>query len=196
MKITRVGLGEDAHRLLFVTESLPPHFGDMNDGTSDAAFQESYKPLLLANLAIDAQTYVKAKSDGDILLHALCRALETLSGQNVLGTKAEQLLAEKNSDSRAYLAAALTDLSKSSLGRNRITQISVMIEAQAPKLLSHFPAIRANLLHLLNQYPQVANLQAEQVGITAMTGDDLTDYARGNGMLVKVLLTVETEIDP
>lgn len=217
MTITRVAYGEDSHRLLFIDEPQEIYAGGGTDvgfyeattaqalagemteaqapGAADLAFSESYKPLILAKTTISPNCYVKAKSDGDILLHALCRALESLSAANVLGSRAEQLLAEHCRDSAEYLQLALRDLENSSWGKNTITQVSIAIEAKEPKLLPHFASIRRNLLQLFKQTPVSGLVHDAQVGITAMTGDSLSDCGRGQGMAVKVLLTVQTELD-
>ena len=81
-------------------------------------------------------------------------------------------------DSRAYLREALKDL------QSPVVHLSVSIEAQHPKIAPKTEAIRASLAELLG-------IGREQVGLTATTGEGLTDCGKGLGISVLCILTVE-----
>lgn len=155
----RVGLGQDTHA-----------FADAGD-----------QPLLLGGLAIPGGPPLMADSDGDVVLHAVTRAIDTLLGTDHLGAGAETLHAAGIVDSRAYLQPALAGLAAAGF---RITHLAVAIEAQRPRLRPHFPAMRASLAELLG-------VSLDRVGVAAETGDSLG----GRGIRVLALLTVVREVD-
>ena len=51
------------------------------------------------------------------------------------------------------------------------------IECLRPKITPHIPALKANLSQLLN-------LTESDIGITATTGEGLTEFGRGEGIQV------------
>jgi 2-C-methyl-D-erythritol 2,4-cyclodiphosphate synthase len=154
----RVGLGQDTH----------------------AFASERTKPLILGGVVIPGGPALAADSDGDLILHALVRAADTLLGSEYLGADAERLRAEGVTDSRAYLAPAPAHLAREGL---RITQVAIALEGARPRLREHFAAIRASVA-------AIVSVPVARVGISAETGDGLTDCGRGAGLRAQVLLTV------
>ena len=154
----RVGLGQDTH----------------------AFAQGGDRPLILAGVVIPGGPPLAADSDGDLVLHALTRALDTILGSEHLGAAAERKSSAGVVDSRAYLAPALAQLAAE---RFEITQVAIMLEAHWPRLREHFRAMRDSLAEILS-------VSASRVGIAAETGDRLSDCARGQGIRALVLVTV------
>src|SRR5215203_6822553 len=101
---TRTGIGQDSHRFLPL---------------------DSSKPCVLAGLIFDEVPGFNANSDGDIVFHAICNAISSLTGILILGDIADDLcLKDGITDSEVYLIEAMK-----TLGKQRVTHVAVAIEA-------------------------------------------------------------------
>jgi 2-C-methyl-D-erythritol 2,4-cyclodiphosphate synthase len=159
--IIRTGIGQDSHRF------LPP---------------DVTKPCILGGIMIEGVPGFQANSDGDVIFHALCNAISSLTGVIILGKRADELLEKKGiTDSRIYLEEAYK-----TLGNQQITHIAITIEALRPKLLKKIFAIRESIATVLH-------LDLSQVGITATTGEGLTDFGCGDGLQVFCIITTLEE---
>lgn len=160
-KRTRTGIGQDSHRF------LP---------------ENSSKPFVMGGVIFDEEDLpgFKANSDGDVLLHALCNAISSLTHVLILGNIADDLcLKDGITDSQVYVQEALK-----TLGRQKIVHVAFTVEALRPKINPMREKIRENVARMLN-------LDIEQVGLTATTGEGLTDYGCGDGVSVFCTLTTE-----
>jgi len=81
-------------------------------------------------------------------------------------------------DSKEYVKEALKYL------KEKIVHISITIEAKIPKISPKVEEMRESIANLLQ-------IQTNQVGITATTGEGLTECGKGNGISVFTVLTVE-----
>ncbi|NLZ56168.1 MAG: 2-C-methyl-D-erythritol 2,4-cyclodiphosphate synthase [Clostridiaceae bacterium] len=162
-------LGQDSHRFETSAAPDPQH-------TIRLGGQEIPYPYPLA-----------ANSDGDVVLHALTNAISGLTKQNVLGRRADELCRAGATDSSAYVRLALEDLA--TLPRpTRILHVSISIEAARPYLADYLPQMRTRIAALLD-------LKAEDIGITATTGEGLTDCGRGMGIAVLCLISWVQELE-
>ncbi len=158
--IVRTGIGQDSHRYI----------------------QEGTKPLILGGVIFEDFPGFLANSDGDVILHALCNAISSLTGVIVLGAIADELFFKEGiTDSEIYLEEALK-----TLGEQRITHVAITLEALRPKLSGKIPAMRANIARIMK-------LDLSQVGITATTGEGLTDFGLGRGMQCFCIITTMEE---
>lgn len=148
-------------------------------GQDSHRFEErSGKPLVLGGVVFPEEPCgLLANSDGDVVLHALTNAVSGITGRNVLGAPADALCRKGVTDSRAYLALALEDL------KEPVSHVSFSIEAAHPKIAPRIDAMKASVAALLGTDPS-------RVGITATTGEGLTDFGRGLGISVFCILTV------
>lgn len=159
----RTAIGQDSHR--FVTE--------------DAWKADPARPLMLGGVAIPDERPLDGNSDADVMLHALTNAVSGVTGINILGPIADRMcLEERITDSAAYLRAALD-----TLGGRKLVHVSISVECRRPRLTPHIPAIRARIAEL-------TGLMVDDVGLTATSGEGLTDFGRGEGMAVLCLVTV------
>ena len=148
-------------------------------GQDSHRFEETQgKPLILGGVVFPGEVGLLANSDGDVVLHAITNAISGITGQNILGKAADEMCQRGITDSAVYLQEAL----KSLLGT--ITHLSVSMECLRPKISPMIPAMRESIAGLLGILPQ-------QVGITATTGEGLTDCGKGLGISVLCILTVE-----
>jgi len=81
-------------------------------------------------------------------------------------------------DSEEYLKEALKYL------KEKIIHISISIECFVPKVTPKIPEMRKNIARILK-------IDENAVGITATTGEGLTECGKGNGIQVFACLTVE-----
>jgi 2-C-methyl-D-erythritol 2,4-cyclodiphosphate synthase len=158
----RTGLGQDSHRFLS---------------------PESTKPCIIAGLIFDHVPGFNANSDGDVVFHAICNAITSLTGVLILGAIADDLcLKDGITDSEVYLREAIK-----TLGNQKITHIAIAIEAKKPKFKDRLTEMRANIA-------RVMDLKISQIGITATSGEGLTDFGCGDGVqCLAIVTTVEGE---
>jgi 2-C-methyl-D-erythritol 2,4-cyclodiphosphate synthase len=155
--IIRTGIGQDSHR--FLTENFS-------------------KPCVLGGLIFEDTPGFHANSDGDVIFHALCNAISSLTGDIILGLKADEMLEKGGiTDSRAYLEEALN-----SLGNQIITHVAITIEANRPKILKKIPDLKVSIANAMS-------LDVGQIGITATTGEGLTDFGCGEGLQCFCIVT-------
>lgn len=157
----RTGLGQDSHRF------LPP---------------ESSKPCIIGGLIFDNVPGFNASSDGDVVYHAICNSITSLTGVLILGDIADELcLVNGITDSEVYLREAMK-----TLGSQKITHIAISIEAKRPKF-------KERLFEMRTKISQVMGLDISQVGITATSGEGLTDFGCGDGIQCFALVTTQEE---
>lgn len=153
----RTGIGQDSHRF-------------HSDG--------SKKSCIMGGLIFEGVPGFIANSDGDVIFHAICNAISTVTGEIILGKVADELLEKEGiTDSAAYLQMALK-----TLGRQKITHVALTLEASRPKFLHRIPELRANIAKEMG-------LELSQVGITATTGEGLTDFGCGEGVQCFCIVT-------
>ena len=168
----RSTIGQDSHR--FVDRMSRP--------VGEAEFA---RPLVLGGVQLDQAVGLAGNSDADVILHALTNAVSGLTGVNILGKVSDQLCLEQGiTDSRVYLERALDYL-----GEWELRHLSFSIEGKRPHLSGWIDQIRNNIASLVG-------LDREAIGITATTGEALTDFGRGDGLQVFCILTARRpEID-
>jgi 2-C-methyl-D-erythritol 2,4-cyclodiphosphate synthase len=157
----RTGIGQDSHRF------LPP---------------DSTKPCVVGGLIFDDAPGFNANSDGDVVLHAICNAISSLTGILILGNIADDLcLKDGITDSEVYLVEAMK-----TLGAQRVTHVAVTIEAKKPKFKHRLVEMRQNIARIMR-------LDVSQVGITATSGEGLTDFGCGDGVQAFAIVTTEDD---
>lgn len=148
-------------------------------GQDSHRFEEGYdKPLILGGVPFPKERGLSANSDGDVVLHAITNAISGITCRNILGAVADEMCRSGITNSAEYLREALKSL------EGRISHLSVSIECMHPKISPMIPTMRESIAGQLDIQPQ-------QVGITATSGEGLTDCGRGLGISVLCILTVE-----
>ncbi len=154
----RTGLGQDSHRF------LP---------------EASSKPCILAGLIFEDVPGMASDSDGDVVFHAICNAITSVTGVQILGGIADDLCQKDGiTDSQVYLEKALETLK-----RQKIEHIAIAIEAKRPRLQTRIEEMRAKIADLLK-------LELHQVGLTATASDGLTEFGLGEGIQCICIITV------
>ena len=136
------------------------------------------KKLLLGGIEFQEDYCLSANSDGDVVLHAITNAISGITCKNILGKVADDMCKNCITNSEEYLKEALKDLEE------KIVHVSISIECKAPKISPRIEEMRSNIARILK-------IKENCVGITATTGEGLTEFGKGNGISVFVCLTVD-----
>lgn len=135
------------------------------------------KKLILGGVAFEGSG-ISANSDGDVVFHAITNAVSGITCVNILGKISDDMCKSGITDSKEYLKKALEYL------KEKIVHISISIEAKEPKISPKIEEMRKSISTVLG-------IGKNQVGITATTGEGLTEFGKGQGISVFVVLTVE-----
>jgi 2-C-methyl-D-erythritol 2,4-cyclodiphosphate synthase len=138
--------------------------------------------FVLGGVRIDEMRGLRAHSDGDVLIHALCDALLGAIGEGDIG----QLFPDsdpqhENRDSREFLREVA---SRVSLAGYRLGNADVTIIAQSPKMAPHTAAMRALLAIDLE-------CTTQQINIKATTTEGLGHIGREEGIAVAAVVLLE-----
>lgn len=142
-------------------------------------FDDKEKRLILGGVYFEDHPPLQGNSDSDVILHSIANAISGITCVNILGEISDDMCLNMGiTDSKAYLAKALKYL-----GDSKIVHISISIECQTPKISPKIPEIRDSLSRLLS-IPETC------IGITATTGEGLTQFGQGLGIQVFSCITV------
>lgn len=158
--VYRTGLGKNSHRFLS---------------------KESSKPCVIGGVIFDGVPGLLSESDGDVIFHAICNAITSLTHVPILGVVARDLCKKNGiTDSKVYLEKALETLKS-----QKISHVALTLEGKTPRFQSKIDLLRESVASALR-------LSLGQVGITAISGEGLTDFGCGEGIeCVCVLTTCE-----
>ena len=136
------------------------------------------KDLMLGGIKFEENFSVVANSDGDVVLHAITNAVSGITCKNILGKISDDMCKNGIVDSEEYLKEALKFL------KEIIVHLSISIECKVPKISPKIEEMRKNIARILN-------INESSVGITATSGEGLTEFGKGNGISVFVCMTTE-----
>ena len=142
------------------------------------------REIILGGVHIAHTRGIKAHSDGDVLLHAVCNALLGAAALGDIGQHfPDSDMQYKGADSRKLLAQVLKLLAERGL---KPVQVDATIIAQAPQMAPHIPAMCANLVSDLK-------LPRDCVNVKATTTEGLGYIGRGEGLAVQAVVLVDGE---
>lgn len=141
-------------------------------------YSNNEKKLILGGINFDDPFTIKANSDGDVVLHSITNAISGITCKNILGEISDDMCKKGITNSEEYLKEALKYL------KERIIHISISIECKTPKITPKIESMRENIARILK-------INKNCVGITATSGEGLTEFGKGNGISVFTCLTVE-----
>ena len=142
-------------------------------------YKNKNKKLILAGIEFEEDFSILANSDGDVVLHAITNAISGITCKNILGKISDDMCNKEGiKNSEEYVKEALKYL------KEKIVHISISIECKVPKISPKIETMRENIARILN-------ISKNCVGITATSGEGLTEFGKGNGISVFVCLTVE-----
>ncbi len=153
----RTGIGQDSHRF------LPT---------------DSSKPCVIGGIIFEDVPGLAADSDGDVVFHAICNAITSVTGVSILGDIAIDLCHKDGiTDSQVYLEKALETLKN-----QKIEHVALTIEGKKPRFEPRNLEMRQNIA-------SVMGIDVSQVGITSTSGDGLTDFGCGDGLQCFCIIT-------
>jgi 2-C-methyl-D-erythritol 2,4-cyclodiphosphate synthase len=122
-----------------------------------------------------------------VILHALFNALSQACGGHSLGHYADPLCKSGITDSTEYIGIALDMVEAQGY---RVSNIGIMVEAKQP-YISLETAERMKTV-----ISNLANIGEEDVGITFTSGEGLTAFGRGEGILAQAIVSLVDESRP
>lgn len=141
-------------------------------------YNNKEKKLILGGIEFQEDYSILGNSDSDVVLHAITNAISGITCKNILGKVTDEMCRNGITNGEEYVKEALKYL------KEKIVHISMSIECQVPKISPKVEEMRSNIARILQ-------IKEDCVGITATTGEGLTEFGKGNGISVFVCLTVE-----
>ena len=139
--------------------------------------QEPDRKLILAGVHIKGHAGLLANSDGDVIYHALTNAISGITSVNILGKTADLMCKAGLTDSSFYVREALKSL------EYKIEHVSFTIECMSPVLFPYIDIMKENIASLLG-------IDKKNIGLTATSGEGLTSFGKGYGIMCFCLITV------
>lgn len=146
----RVGFGQDSHKF-------------SNDPN---------KKLFLGGAEIVNEAGLEGNSDGDVVIHALCRALEQAIGGESFSVYADEMNNQGIADSKEYLKVSMDHIREKGYSVNNA---GISVEAKYPMILPLSDKIRAVLAPILE-------IDRDNIGINATSGEEMTPFGKGEGI--------------
>jgi 2-C-methyl-D-erythritol 2,4-cyclodiphosphate synthase len=139
--------------------------------------------LMLGGVRIPHERGVRAHSDGDVVIHALCDALLGAAGLGDIGMH----FPDTDPQWRGVASAVLLERVLSMLVARgfELVNVDVTILAERPRIAPHREAMRRRLAELLELTPEVVNVKAtttEQLGL----------IGRGEGIAAQAIVLVDS----
>jgi 2-C-methyl-D-erythritol 2,4-cyclodiphosphate synthase len=160
----RVGFGQDSHRF-----SSNPE-----------------RKLILGGVLIPGAPGLDGNSDADVVLHALCRALEQAVGRGEFSRYADEMSRNGINDSREYVKVARALVEQAGY---RVNNVGLSIEARTPKIDPLCDAMKKIVAGLLDIAPTA-------IGVNATSGEDMTPFGKGQGIQAFAIVSVVAETAP
>ncbi|PIO06335.1 2-C-methyl-D-erythritol 2,4-cyclodiphosphate synthase [Candidatus Micrarchaeota archaeon CG08_land_8_20_14_0_20_59_11] len=148
-------------------------------GHDSHAFCEG-KKCMLGGVLFPGEKGFKANSDGDVVLHAVCNALSSAVGGRSLSSYADEMCGRGITDSREYAKVALGKVTDAGYS---VSSVSVSIECAKPRIEPAFEKMQASLSKILG-------IPAGRIGITATTGETLSAFGKGEGVMAYAVVLV------
>jgi 2-C-methyl-D-erythritol 2,4-cyclodiphosphate synthase len=158
MSATRSGLGFDLHPLV--------------DG----------RPLVLGGVSVPYERGLGGHSDADVLTHAVCEALLGALALGDLG----RMFPDTDPRWKGVSSLVLLEGVLEALRARRATLVNVdaTVICQAPRLVSHLPAMAARLA-------QTLGVETDRVSVKAKSPEYLGLLGRGEGIAAMAVASVE-----
>lgn len=141
-------------------------------------FENKNKKFVLGGVTFEGITPLAGNSDADVVLHAITNAVSGVTCVNILGRIADDMCMKKGiKDSSEYLKEALKYLVDV-----KIVHVSISIECSYPRITPMIPEMRKVISNLLS-------IPENSVGITATSGEGLTQFGQGQGIQAFCIVT-------
>ncbi len=153
----KTGLGQDSHRFLK---------------------EKTDKLCIVGGVTFSDMPGLDADSDGDVVYHAICNAITSITNIHILGDLAITMCKQGITNSKEYLLEA-----KKSLGKMEVNHVAISLEGARPRMQSSLAQMRKNIASLLE-------IDIASVGITCTSGNHMGDFGKGIGIQCFCILSV------
>lgn len=140
-------------------------------------YKNKEKKFILGGIEFQEEYSLQGNSDADVVLHAITNAVSGITCKNILGKVSDEMCKNGITNSEEYLKESLKYLNE------KIVHLSISIECKTPKISPKIEEMRKNIARILKT-------DESCIGITATTGEGLTEFGKGNGVSVFACLTV------
>jgi 2-C-methyl-D-erythritol 2,4-cyclodiphosphate synthase len=130
------------------------------------------RKLILGGYLLENEKGLEGDSDGDVAIHAICRAIEQALGNPDFHGYAGPMCKKGTKDSREYLKVALRNAQDAGF---EVNNLGLSFECQEPKIAPIADKIKKILSIILK-------IEEAQIGINASTGDGMTAFGEGRGI--------------
>jgi 2-C-methyl-D-erythritol 2,4-cyclodiphosphate synthase len=161
IKNFRVGFGQDSH----------------------CFSKNSKRRLFLGGIEVDGENGLEANSDGDVVIHAICRAIEQALGNPDFDIYAGKMNKDGTDNSREYLKVALRNIKEEGYS---INNLGISFECKRPNIFDLDRRIKESL-------SKIMKIETNQIGISATNGEDLSAFGRGEGIQVFAIVSLIKE---
>ena len=152
-------------------------------GQDSHAFEnEKEKPLMIGGIKVEGTNGLKGNSDADVVLHALFNAISSACGKEGLGKYTDPMcIGQGITDSAEYMVWPKKFMKEKGLA---IVNVSVSLECKKPEILPVTEKMRERIAEIME-------ISKEQVGITATSGEGLTAFGKGEGIMCTCIVLLE-----
>ena len=140
-------------------------------GQDSHRFTDEAKPLVLAGVTIGGRG-LEANSDGDVVLHALFNAISSSIGEKPFSYHADEMCEQGIKDSKEYIKVIAKKLNEREYA---INNIGIALECKTPNIRAVDEKLKESLSSILG-------IDKENIGITATSGEGLTEFGKGEGI--------------
>jgi len=141
--------------------------------------EESRKPCQIGGVTFENMPGLDSRSDGDVIFHALCNAISSITSEPILGQMTNDLLEKDGiTDSRVYVQKAVEMMKDFQL-----INVAITIEGKKPFIYPKLKELKVSIAKVLKIDPT-------RIGITAISGDGLTDFGLGFGLQAQAIIQV------
>lgn len=159
MSDTRVGFGKSMHRFMH---------------------EKCNKPCIIGGVFIENSPGFLAETDGDVLIEALCFAIESLSSFRLYETSEQYGTKEGITESLFFLRQALEYIQE-----YEITSLAIVLEGKSPWLSNQ------TKLAIQEKVSIYCSIPFFRIGITQISCDGLNECGLGSGLCATVCLHIQ-----
>ena len=155
----KVGFGQDSHRFS----------------------EDKKRKLILGGVEFENCCGLKGNSDADVIIHAICNALEQSIGGKSFSVYADLMYRERGTiDSVEYLKVAVNHIQERGYF---INNLGITVEAKQPMILPMENDIK-------NRLAPILNIKSADIGINATSGEEMTSFGKGEGIQVFAIVSL------
>ncbi len=163
------------------TSALTPPEIRIGFGTDSHRFSDDEtRILILGGVVFPGETGFEANSDGDVVFHALFNAVSQALGEGSISYFADPLCRKGITNSGEYLVLIRGIMDRRGYA---IGNIGVMLEGKRPRIAGLEGPMKERIAGIFN-------IATDTIGITATSGEGLTDFGRGLGMQCSCVVTL------